>query len=212
MSNPMSPYASLHSDPQGAGDVRPTAMQIIHDNDLVGALPSKVFLVTGTSSGIGVETVRALHATGADVYMQARDIEKAEKVRREIIEISEGQGKLELVYMELGSFRSVREGARELLKKCGNRLNVLVCNAGESFRTTSSLFHHIDITQGFAIRQKGGLKTASRSSSGRIISLTSCSSSSSCLPYWPQAPRSLTRAWSWYRQTRTARAPSSSIT
>jgi hypothetical protein len=72
MSSPTAPYAAAHENPQGEGDARPTALQIIHDEGLVNKLTDKVFLVTGTSSGIGVETVRALHATGAHIFMQAR--------------------------------------------------------------------------------------------------------------------------------------------
>ena len=56
----MSRYAEAHNSPKGPGDARPTAMQIVEDEGLVGKLSDKVFLVTGVSSGIGVETMRAL--------------------------------------------------------------------------------------------------------------------------------------------------------
>lgn len=38
----------------------------------VGKLPDKVFLITGCSSGIGVETAKALHATGAHLLLTGR--------------------------------------------------------------------------------------------------------------------------------------------
>jgi NAD(P)-dependent dehydrogenase (short-subunit alcohol dehydrogenase family) len=132
MSSPTNPYAAAHAFPEGEGDARPTALQIIHDEGLVNKMTDKVMLVTGTSSGIGVETVRALHATGAHVFMQVRDMEKGEAVLKDILASSEGTGKLELLYMELGSFASIRAGVAEFLKK-SDKLNVLVNNAGTSF-------------------------------------------------------------------------------
>lgn len=57
-------YASLHVDPQGPGDKRPTARQIVEDEDLLNKLTDKVALITGCSSGIGVETARALYTAG----------------------------------------------------------------------------------------------------------------------------------------------------
>jgi NAD(P)-dependent dehydrogenase (short-subunit alcohol dehydrogenase family) len=138
MSSPTAPYAAAHENPQGEGDARPTALQIIHDEGLVNKLTDKVFLVTGTSSGIGVETVRALHATGAHVFMQARDMKKAEAVLKDILATSQGTGKLELLYMELGSLKSIREGVAEFLKK-SDKLNVLVNNAGKSHSRISYL-------------------------------------------------------------------------
>ena len=134
MSTSTNPYAEAHASPQGEGDARPTALQIVHDEDLVNNLTDKVMLVTGSSSGIGIDTVRALHATGAHVFMQVRDVVKGEAVMKEILASSEGKGKLEILYMELGSFASIRKGVAELLAKT-DKLNVLVNNAGVSLST-----------------------------------------------------------------------------
>lgn len=69
----MSRYASAHKDPKGPGDARPTALQIVEDEALTGKLTGKVFFVTGVSSGIGIETMRALYATGGHVFGTARE-------------------------------------------------------------------------------------------------------------------------------------------
>jgi NADP-dependent 3-hydroxy acid dehydrogenase YdfG len=127
--NPTNPYADAHVNPQGSGDARPTAIQIIQDEGLVNGMVGKIMLVTGSTSGIGVETVRALHWTGADIYMQARDSKKAEAVRDGILSSSPGRGKLEIVLMDLNSLASVREGVKDLLTRTG-KLNVLINNAG----------------------------------------------------------------------------------
>ena len=76
----MSRYAEAHQDPHGPGDARPTALQIVEDEGLIGKLSGKVFLVTGVSSGIGIETMRALYATGGHVFGTVRNLEKGEVV------------------------------------------------------------------------------------------------------------------------------------
>ena len=131
MASPTNPYAEAHKSPHGVDDDRPTALQVIHDEGLVNKLAGKVIFITGASSGIGIDTTAALHATGADVYMQARDMKKGKYVMQEILASSEGTGKLELVQMELGSFESTRAGVGDFLGRSG-RLNVLVNNAGKA--------------------------------------------------------------------------------
>lgn len=72
-------YAAVHQNPKGAGDARPTALQIVQDERLQGKLAGKVVVITGCSSGIGIETARAMKATGAHVFATARDLEKGKK-------------------------------------------------------------------------------------------------------------------------------------
>ena len=132
MASQTNPYAAAHAEPQGEGDARPIAMQIIEDEGLAGKLTGKVMLITGSSSGIGIETVRALYATGADIYMQVRDVEKGGKVLQEVKSATRGTGKLELLKIDLAELQSVRDGVGEFLKR-EKHLNVLVNNAGRFF-------------------------------------------------------------------------------
>ncbi|GIJ88208.1 hypothetical protein Asppvi_007126 [Aspergillus pseudoviridinutans] len=67
-------YADVHKNPQGPGDARPTAIQIIRDEGLEGQLTGSSILITGVSSGIGVETAKALFTTGATLYLTARNL------------------------------------------------------------------------------------------------------------------------------------------
>ncbi|KAJ9663568.1 hypothetical protein H2201_005529 [Coniosporium apollinis] len=131
---PTAPYLAEHATLAGPGDARPTALRIIDDDDLRGALRDRVMLVTGATSGIGLETVRALAATGARVFMTARNKERGQEVRRDIVERLEGvigreSARIEVVGMELGRLESVRKAAEEVKGKT-ERLDVLVCNAG----------------------------------------------------------------------------------
>ena len=86
----MSRYATSHnrSTIAGPGDARPTALQIIKDENLINALADKVFLVTGVSSGIGIETLRALHATGAHCFGTVRNLAASKMVVDEILKVT----------------------------------------------------------------------------------------------------------------------------
>lgn len=129
MSDQLRPYFEHYIQPKGPGDARPTAMQVIQDNELSGKWTDKVALVTGGTSGIGVETARALFATGADVFITGRDLNKARGVIEDIRKSTQGGGKLEAIEMDMDSLDSVKAAAQDFLTK-SNKLNVLVNNAG----------------------------------------------------------------------------------
>lgn len=65
----MGTYSTSHANPQGAGDSRPAALQIIHDKNLTGNLVGRVIVITGATSGIGLETAKALPTTGAPLIL-----------------------------------------------------------------------------------------------------------------------------------------------
>ena len=119
-----------HAHPQGPGDARPTALQIVHDNDAAGSMADKVILITGCSSGIGVETARALHATGARLFLTVRDVERGRAVVNDIMRSSSETTKIELIEMHLESLESVRRGAQEVMAMT-DRLNIVINNAGK---------------------------------------------------------------------------------
>jgi NAD(P)-dependent dehydrogenase (short-subunit alcohol dehydrogenase family) len=133
MSDSFHPYAKLYTSPKGPGDARPTALQIIQDNDIVNKWQDKVVLVTGATSGLGVETARALHATGAHVFITARDVKKAQGVIDDIKEGSQGKGKLDIIEVDMNSLDSVKKAAQSFLAKSSS-LNILVNNAGTPLR------------------------------------------------------------------------------
>lgn len=118
MSDAFHPYADLYVNPSGPGDQRPTALRVVEDS---GAM--------GTWAGIGVETVRAMHSTGADVYFTARSLEKAAATKADVLKTSSGKGKLEVVEMDMDSLDSVRKAAKDFLGR-SSKLNVLINNAG----------------------------------------------------------------------------------
>ncbi|KAL2672315.1 hypothetical protein Neosp_013019 [[Neocosmospora] mangrovei] len=122
------PYASDHFDLNGPNDARPTALKIIRDEGLDGKLTGKVFLITGCTSGVGVEIARAIHATGADVYITGRQADKGKEVVNRIL--ADGKpGKVVYLDISLDSIASVKKAAANFLE-LSKTLNVLICNAG----------------------------------------------------------------------------------
>ncbi|RYP75782.1 hypothetical protein DL769_003738 [Monosporascus sp. CRB-8-3] len=180
----LTPYAEQHKATQGPGDARPTAGQVIEDQGLVAspAWTGRVVLITGCSpGGLGPETAKAIHLTGADVFLTARDVAKGKRVAEEILAAGK-PGKVEVIQMDLGSLKSVRAGADEFLRKSGNRLNVLINNAGVMFcpqGKTEDGFethfgtNHLGHFYLFHLVKDALLSSASPSFKSRVISVSS---------------------------------------
>jgi len=103
-----------------------TADEVLAGVDLTG----KRFLITGVSSGIGLETARALIARGAAVVGTVRDVEKA-RTATAPLRTAAGQsgGSLELIGLDLASLQLVRTAADQLLAD-GGRFDAIIANAG----------------------------------------------------------------------------------
>ncbi|KAM5356945.1 hypothetical protein ACJ41O_003591 [Fusarium nematophilum] len=118
-------YAAAHISPNGPGDSRPTALQIAKDEHREAALSDKVALITGCSSGLGIETARAMKATGITLFVTARNLDKA---RHALGDVLEGN-RVHLLHLDLESLESVRSCVAEFKSK-SNNLNILIENAG----------------------------------------------------------------------------------
>ncbi|KAB8075832.1 hypothetical protein BDV29DRAFT_200692 [Aspergillus leporis] len=121
----MSRYAEVHANARGAGDARPTALQIVKDAQMEGRLAGKAAVITGVSSGIGIETVKALAATGVTLYLTARDLTKAQTALGDVFKPEQ----MELVQMDQISLESVQSAAKTILSKT-DKLSLLINNAG----------------------------------------------------------------------------------
>ncbi|PYH94907.1 putative short-chain dehydrogenase/reductase [Aspergillus ellipticus CBS 707.79] len=121
----MSPYAAAHLNPQGPGDSRPTALQIVKDNNMEGKLTGKVAVVTGASSGLGIETAHALAATGANLFLTARDLSRAQAALGDFFQPET----MTLTQMDQTSMESVRQAAKAILAKT-DQISLLINNAG----------------------------------------------------------------------------------
>jgi NAD(P)-dependent dehydrogenase (short-subunit alcohol dehydrogenase family) len=100
-------------------------------------LDGRTCLVTGATSGIGLETARGLAALGAQVVMVGRDRARGEQARKAVVEKS-GNDRVDLLLADLSSLAGIRGLAQEFLASYP-ALHVLVNNAGtvELSRTTT---------------------------------------------------------------------------
>ncbi|MFE2734671.1 SDR family NAD(P)-dependent oxidoreductase [Streptomyces sp. NPDC059349] len=100
-----------------------TAAEVIDGVDLHGHRA----VVTGASSGIGVETVRALASAGADVTLAVRDTDAGAKVAARLeSELPYGAGKLTVGRLDLAD----RSTIAEFVAAWQGPLHILVNNAG----------------------------------------------------------------------------------
>ncbi|MFD1951523.1 SDR family NAD(P)-dependent oxidoreductase [Sphingomonas arantia] len=101
-------------------------------NDVLAglSLAGRRILVTGVSSGLGVETARALVAHGADVIGTARDVDKAERATIGVRDAAEASGgRFDIIELDLASVASVNAASGSLLNK-GQPFHAVIANAG----------------------------------------------------------------------------------
>ena len=100
------------------------AGEVVKGVDLKG----KTAIVTGGSSGIGIETARALASAGARVILPVRSRAKAEAAAADIRK-STGNDAVEVADMDLADWNSVRKFADAFLAT-KSPLHILINNAG----------------------------------------------------------------------------------
>jgi NAD(P)-dependent dehydrogenase (short-subunit alcohol dehydrogenase family) len=140
-------------------------------------LRGKRILVTGASAGLGVETIRALVAHGAQVVGAARDLTKARQATEPVRAHAANGGSFELVPLDLASLVSVRSCADALVAG-GKVFDVIIANAGvmacpqgktaDGFETqfgTNHLGHFVLINRLLPVLKRGS-RVVNLSSSG----------------------------------------------
>ena len=120
----------------GSGSSRPvsrfhwTAQDAINECGKNGMINDLSILVTGATSGIGIETSRVLALNGAKVFLMGRDKSKLEDVVNNINqELKSSSGSAQGVICDLNSLASVKQFAQKFLQE-NSFLNVLILNAG----------------------------------------------------------------------------------
>src|SRR5688572_25290325 len=103
---------------------RTTAEEALQNQSLKG----KTAIVTGASSGLGVETTRVLALAGADVTMAVRNVEAGEKVKAQLqAALPQTAGRLDVKALDLSDLQSVRTFAQGA---GSGPLHLLINNAG----------------------------------------------------------------------------------
>lgn len=84
-------------------------------------------LVTGANSGLGLRSAEVLAAKGARVFLGCRTRERGERAAAAVTATG---GRAETVQLDLANLDSVRAAANEVRRRTGDRLHLLLNNAG----------------------------------------------------------------------------------
>ncbi|MEJ5975715.1 SDR family NAD(P)-dependent oxidoreductase [Novosphingobium sp. PS1R-30] len=107
------------------------AAEVVRGIDLTG----RQVVITGASSGIGVETARALGSAGADLVLGVRDVAKGEEALGGV------SGSVRLLQLDLSDLASVADFAAQITAP----VDVLICNAGVSKTPDKHLANGLDV-------------------------------------------------------------------
>lgn len=189
-SNVHSKYSAANANPQGPGDARPTTTQILQDeglSNLPNRLSGKTVLITGGTSGLGLEVAKALHQAGAKIFIAGRcDTNKGQQIATSIQTSSATNASsfVHFVQMDLSDLASVETGAENFLSKAVGKLNLLICNAGvmaPQTRTTTEQGHetqfgvnHLAHFLLFEKLRSALLASSTKDFASRVISVSSC--------------------------------------
>lgn len=151
---------------------RTTAQEALQGQSLSG----KQAIVTGASSGLGIETTRVLALAGADVVMAVRNVKAGEDVAADLrAKLPAGSGKLEVQALDLSDLSSVRR----FTEAWGTRpLHLLINNAGVMATPESKTAQGFELQVGtnhlghFALTT-GLLPALERSAPARIVVVSS---------------------------------------
>lgn len=159
-----------HSIGSGFGATSTTS-EVLTGIDLTG----KLAVITGGSSGLGLETARALAGAGAQVIVPARRASLAEQAVA-------GIGGVEADELDLSDQDSVRAFAERFLAS-GRAIDLLVCNAGvmahpearfgpgwEAHFAINHLGHYALVNRLWPALADGGARVVSVSSNGHQLS------------------------------------------
>lgn len=89
---------------------------------------SKVALVTGANSGIGLAITKEFAKLDYTIIMVCRNIEKANQAKQEVLSIHPG-AKIDIVQIDMSSFESIEAGSKKIVNSY-QKLDILVNNAG----------------------------------------------------------------------------------
>ena len=103
---------------------------LFRDRSLATAIKGKRVLVTGASSGIGLQTAVAIGAAGGEVILVSRTREKLEAVAEQV---REAGGTAHVHPADLSDIEDIERMAEEVISEHGG-VDVLINNAGRSIR------------------------------------------------------------------------------
>lgn len=178
------------------------AGEVVKGVDLKG----KTAIVTGASSGLGVETARALASAGARVILPVRSRAKGEEAAADIRKTT-GNAAIEIAEMDLGDWKSVRAFADAFLKT-KSPLHLLINNAGIMATPERRIMGNIESQ--FGTNHLGHMLLACRlapalAKGARVVALSSIGHRRSPIRFDdPNFEKSPYDKWEAYGQSKTA--------
>ena len=156
----------------GEFGARSTTDEVLSGIDLTG----RTVLVTGASTGLGLETARALHARGARVILAARSVDKLAAAKTKLRDRG-GDNRVDTLELDLSDLDAVRRAADEANARFPT-LDVLVNNAGVMAcplaRTSSGLEWQLGVNHvGHFLFTCRLVPTLRRAGIARIVNLSS---------------------------------------
>src|SRR5260370_13269288 len=121
--------------PLKAGGQEPSLRQPARD---------KVVVITGASSGVGLETARQLAGQGGEIVMIVRDQGGGEKARSKVAEIAAGKAPV-LRTADLSVQADIRRVAQQVRDRYGH-VDILVNNAGSAFSRREQSADGLELT------------------------------------------------------------------
>jgi NAD(P)-dependent dehydrogenase (short-subunit alcohol dehydrogenase family) len=108
---------------------------------LIGNLKGNEVIITGGSSGIGLEAAKVLAAKGATVTLAVRNVEKAQRVIDRFL-TENPDANMAAMHLDLANLKSIKDFADKYMSN-HDRLHLLINNAGimiPPFRQTKDGF------------------------------------------------------------------------
>ena len=94
----------------------------------LGDLSTRTYLITGANTGAGFEAARILLGKGAEVVMLNRNKTKSQQAIDDLEQQFGADAKISFVQMDLANLSSVRQAAKEVIKRIP-KIDALICNA-----------------------------------------------------------------------------------
>lgn len=139
-----SPAARPPGVPVSAFNAASTAEEVSAGLDLSG----RTALVTGATSGLGLETLRVLALRGAHVFATGRTLERARAAAASVDATAQSTP----VALDLADWTSVAAAAATV-RATARPLDILICNAGIMWPPELALVHGVE--QQFAVNHLG---------------------------------------------------------
>ena len=143
----------------------------------IGNLNGKTFVITGTTSGTGLEAAKILLSKGAKVVMLNRNPKKAADTIATLRQELGNEIDVSNIVMDLAEQASVRKAAKEVLDKV-TRIDALICNAAiaqvpnQKF-TVDGFESQLGVNQYGHFTLQGMLYPLIEKSKGRIVTVGS---------------------------------------